>query len=81
MYLGKIVEIADADELNDYPQHPYTTVSALCGSDPGSEYHASENSASFWKVMCRVRCVCRPGVHFAPAAGMRRKSVQRSARN
>ena len=22
MYLGKIVEIADADELNDHPQHP-----------------------------------------------------------
>ena len=36
MYLGRIVEIADADELNTNPIHPYTNslLSAVCVPDP-----------------------------------------------
>ena len=36
MYLGKIVEVADADEINDHPIHPYTEslLSAVPIPDP-----------------------------------------------
>jgi oligopeptide transport system ATP-binding protein len=36
MYLGKMVETADADELNSNPMHPYTTslLSAVPYPDP-----------------------------------------------
>ncbi len=37
MYLGKIVENSDADELYDKPIHPYTQRAAVCGADPRPE--------------------------------------------
>jgi len=37
MYLGQIVELASADELNNHPQHPYTEalLNAIPRPDPG----------------------------------------------
>ena len=42
MYLGKLVEIADADELNEYPIHPYTLslLSAVPIPDPETARHS-----------------------------------------
>ena len=37
MYLGRIVEIADSNELNDNPMHPYTQSLFKCGSLSGSQ--------------------------------------------
>lgn len=42
MYLGKVVEIADADELNNHPMHPYTLslLSAVPIPDPETARHS-----------------------------------------
>ncbi len=42
MYLGKVMEIADADELNNHPMHPYTLslLSAVPIPDPETARHS-----------------------------------------
>lgn len=54
MYLGKMMEIADADELNANPIHPYTLslLSAVPIPDPRQQEKVIE---SCWRGMFRVR--------------------------
>ena len=78
MYLGRMVETADADELNNNPMHPYTQslLSAVPYPDP-----EIAKSALSWKAMFRVRCICPAAVHSAPAANTRQNSARRSVRS
>jgi len=48
MYLGKIVELADCDELYDNPQHPYTKalLTAVPVPDPEVEKHREHSVVS-----------------------------------
>jgi oligopeptide transport system ATP-binding protein len=55
MYLGKIVELAERDELYANPDAPVHAGAAVGGADPGPGDRESNASASFWKATCPVR--------------------------
>ena len=79
MYLGKMMEIADADELNGNPMHPYTLslLSAVPIPDPETARH-SKRIVLEGDVPSPGRC--RPDVRSAPDANTQQSSAQKRCR-
>ena len=67
MYLGKICEVADPDELYAAPAHPYTAALLVC--DPGARpVDPAGRSASACRARSRRRSRRRAAAGSAPAA-------------
>ena len=85
MYLGKIVEIADADELFEHPRHPYTgaLMSRGAGPDPrlarGSSASCSAGdvpSPTNPPPACRFHTRCPSSWRATATSTSRRSSVK-----
>ena len=79
MYLGRIVEIADSNELNDNPLHPYTQ-SLLSAVPIRIPRWRRKDRESCWRAMFPAPCICPAAARSVPAAVMRRRSAHRSVR-
>ena len=64
MYLGKIVEIGDADDVYEHPAHPYTQALLERGARAGSPQGAAARSGSCSRATCRVPANPPSGCRF-----------------
>ena len=74
MYLGKLVELAESNELTFHSLHPYTKslISAIPIPDP---VESRSKRGSSWKGTCRVRWIRRPDAGSGRDAPMLRRSA------
>ena len=70
MYLGRIVELAECDELFDNPLHPYTQALLAAVPVPDPTRRGGRARSSRCRARCRARSTRRPAACSIRAARM-----------
>src|SRR3569833_591661 len=72
MYLGKVVEIGDEEQIYDHPPHPYTR---RCCPRCRCRTRRSGPGRACWRATCPARRIRRPVAGSGRAAGRPRRSA------